>query len=71
MNNNKVHKSRISSKFNTTKTKFHNRLEKQLREYASNDVICSCNYWNEDDPRYNVKNDIMGSVIKKYYKERI
>jgi len=68
MNDNKVNKIRISSKFNTTRTKFYNRLDKQLREYVSDDIVYSYSYWNGEDTCHSVKNDIMGSVIKKGYK---
>lgn len=73
MNDNKVNKIRISSKFNTTRTKFYNRLEKELREYVSDDVIYSHTYWNENDKLTQdintVKDSIRDSVIRNKYKK--
>lgn len=72
MQDDKVNKIRISSKFNTTRTKFYNRLEKELREYVSDDVIYSHTYWNENDKLTQdintVKDSIIDSVIRNKYK---
>jgi hypothetical protein len=72
-NNKQLYKTMRKVKFNNFMSRFNNLLEKELREYVSDDVIYSHTYWNENDMLteniHNVKDIIIDSVIRNKYKK--
>ena len=68
-----VYKAMRKVKFNDILNRFYNELEKELKEYVSDDVIYSHTYWNENDMLteniHNVKDIIIDSVIRNKYKK--
>lgn len=54
-------------------SRFNTLLEKELREYVSDDVIYSHTYWNKNDKLtqeiYTVKDSIRDRIIENKYKK--
>ena len=71
--NKQLYKTMCKVKFGSHQGRFYNCLEKELREYVSDDVIYSHTYWNENDKLtqeiYTVKDNIRDSIIQNKYKK--
>lgn len=68
----RVYNTMRKVRFHPSENRFHNSLEKELRELVSSDVLYSHTYWNENDKLneeiYTVKDSVRNSVIRNKYK---